>query len=372
MILDVFNKNFERIDTIHKFSYAQYNKSLNSSGSFELRLGLVDEAKLLISEAQFILFELTVCGKITYVPPEIDEKTGKQELIVKGNLVNCLIEQRCIPKTINYSDSTVNVVYSLVNNNCVNPTDPNRRMPLRLNNTRPSDSSSITSQVTGGSVKEAVEKLLDVQNMGYEIIPVLTSTSLSGFEFKVLKGADRSIGNAQGNTPVVFSQDLKNIYTSSYTRNSNDARTTAYVAGEGEGTDRKVIISGGASISGLDRVELYVDARDLQSTDENGNTLTTTQYTEALQNRGMEQLAEHQIAESYESTVNPISSTSKYGQDYTLGDWVTVRDTRIGISIVAQVTSISSTSQGEQDILDVTFGHYKMGTIKRLKRKGVL
>ena len=62
---------------------------------------------------------------------------------------------------------------------------------------------------------------------------------------------------------MVFSRDYDNLYNQEYTDDVNNLRTTALVAGEGEGADREIVVVND-NYSGLDRYELYVDARDLQ------------------------------------------------------------------------------------------------------------
>lgn len=121
--------------------------------------------------------------------------------------------------------------------------------------------------------------------------------------------------------------------------------------------------------SGFDRRELFVDARDLQSSDESGNNMTTEEYVQLLGERGKEKLAEAQLVESFSTTVRVLDPTYQYGVDFFLGDIITVTDERLGITIDAVVEGVrrSITSQGESMELVLGFGQPTVYDI--LKRK---
>lgn len=374
MILDVFNKNFVRIENISSYSYAEYNKLLNAAGDFEIRISLDDTAYTIIKSGVFILFEKDTCGIITFLEPTVDEESGDKQLTIKGYLSNVLLARRCIASTVTLSGTVTNVVRGLITSNFVSPTDSKRAMPIVLstNPTYIPSSRNISSQITGGTVQEEIEKLLGVEEMGYDLPPILSGTAITSFEFRVIAGKNKTIGNQQGNDPVVFSSNLKNILTSTYTYNNNDYKNVAYVAGEGEGSSRTIAITGDNASTGLDRYELYVDARDLQSTDENNNPISPATYTAMLIERGDSKLKENVLEETYVATINQINTQYKFGVDYNLGDLVTIIDPTIDVSLNARVTQIQAVSLGERSILNVTFGYYKLSTKKKLRRNGVI
>ena len=379
MILDVFNKNFVRIDEVARYSYVSYEKCLNSSGSFELQMALDSVALNIVQYGRYILFEKDVLGVITFINPAVDEETGNAELIVKGFLAQWLLTGRCFPQTQNFSGTTTAIVRAMVNANCVNPTDAKRATPIVLS-TNPSyipagDTETTTTQVTGDDLQVKIEAMLDAKEMGYDIVPILTATAISGLEFRVIMGADRTIGNTSGNDAVVFSKDLKNVLKSSYELNQNDYKNVAYVAGEGEGTERILLEVGATEATGFDRWELYVDARDIQSEsiDDEGQEIimTAEEYIEALTTRGNEKLSECPQGESYEASISQITQFV-YGEDYFLGDLVSIKDPNIGLELSARVTKIQASSIGERTMIDVTFGYYKLSNTTKLKRNGVI
>lgn len=375
MLLEVFDKNLNRLITVMHYPYTQYLRKFNSAGDFEMRLYLDDVAKTIFSQGKFILFEKNVCGIVTYFGLATDEDTNSQEFSIKGYTVNWLLDLRSISTTEYFSGTTAEIAVKIVNDNCVNPVNTKRKLPIIISSEPLPESASISTQITGANVREKVESLLETENMGYEVVPIISGTKLTGFEFRILKGADRTVGNTAGNPPILFSVYMKNILTSNYIYNTNDFRNMAYVAGEGEGSQR-TIVTIGDEYSGIDRVESFVDARDLQreTQTESGTTKTLTpeEYRATLLARGEEKLNEQITEEVYEAEINSIDNQYVFEKDYFLGDWVTVEDRRLGLQLTAQITEAQITSLGERSILGLSFGNYKYTTAKKLRRNGVI
>ena len=83
---------------------------------------------------------------------------------------------------------------------------------------------------------------------------------------------------SDGNIPVIFSQSLSNIKDTSLELNRESYKNIAYVAGEGEGEGRTWIQVRTKNITTDEQIfpwsvnEMYVDARDIQATKQDGNT----------------------------------------------------------------------------------------------------
>ncbi len=122
-----------------------------------------------------------------------------------------------------------------------------------------------------------------------------------------------------------------------YLESKKTLKTVTLVAGEGEGADRKtttVACSSGAG-TGLNRRELYTDARDVSSTVDN-ETLTDAEYKAQLSQRGLENLAENIATKSFEGKVE-TTRMYRYGEDFFLGDMVQIVN-EYGIEGKARVT----------------------------------
>lgn len=115
--------------------------------------------------------------------------------------------------------------------------------------------------------------------------------------------------------------------------------------------------------TGYDRRELFVDARDLQSDADPENPLTPEEYLSVLQNRGREKLGEHQRVEAFEAVVRTVNPTYAYGEDFQLGDTITVTDERLGVSVDAAVSGASRSAGRDGEGLDLTLG-YALPTLR--------
>ena len=137
------------------------------------------------------------------------------------------------------------------------------------------------------------------------------------YVFTLWKGVDRSYN--QDDVPhVVFSQEFDNLLTSDYMVNTENYKNVALVAGEGEGLNRKTSTVGTAS--GLDRYELYVDARDISSND---GEIDTIIYDAMLKERGSERLAENTVTTTADGEIAP-ETNYVINEDYFLGDIVQI------------------------------------------------
>lgn len=119
------------------------------------------------------------------------------------------------------------------------------------------------------------------------------------------------------------------------------------------------------------RREIYIDARDLQSDSDPDNPLTPEQYTALLTTRGEEKLAEHQLVRSFSSVARTLNPTYVYGEDFFLGDTITVTDERLGVTVDAVVQAVQRSvgSDGEDMTLTLGYGQPTLSDI--LKRKAV-
>lgn len=159
---------------------------------------------------------------------------------------------------------------------------------------------------------------INTNSASYQYIKIVEKeVEGTAFTFQLYKGIDRS--HNQKEIPwVVFSEKFDNLSKSEYIWDSKDTGNYAYIAGEGEGTERVVVeldLEKGAS--GLDRYEKWVDARDLQR---NEKSTSLDKYKKQLQQRGREKVKI--TSESFNGDI--ILNNYEYKRDFFLGDVVTV------------------------------------------------
>lgn len=121
--------------------------------------------------------------------------------------------------------------------------------------------------------------------------------------------------------------------------------------------------------TGLSRRELYIDARDLQSDSDPDNPLTAEEYAAILTNRGREKLSENQLVRSFSAEIRALNPTYSCGEDFQLGDTITVIDDRLGVTADAVVQGLTRSSSGDGETLSLILGYEQPTIHQLLKRK---
>lgn len=117
------------------------------------------------------------------------------------------------------------------------------------------------------------------------------------------------------------------------------------------------------------RREIYIDARDLQSDSDPDKPITTEEYAALLTNRGREKLAEHQLVQSFAATVRDRDATYTLGEDYQLGDTITVIDDKLGVTANAVVQGVTRSVGRDGESMELALGYGQPTIYDILKRK---
>lgn len=117
------------------------------------------------------------------------------------------------------------------------------------------------------------------------------------------------------------------------------------------------------------RREQYIDARDLQSDSDPDNPMTSEEYAAALSTRGKEKLAEYQLVQSFSAVVRERGATYTLGEDYQLGDTITVIDERLGVTANAVVQGVTRSISRTGESMELTLGYGQPTAYDILRRK---
>lgn len=370
-VFKIDNDTFEAIGQINEFTSLIWPDRFNGYTEFELNAPVTEENKLLIKEGNVIWCGGDNAAEIEIIKSETDTE-GQKTFNVKGRTLEKILATRIIWGTYSCSNKIASTaMYEIVDTQCVNPVQENRKIPFLECAEDELIGRGVYFQKTGGEVYDALQTISADTNLGFCILFRPIEKKLI---FKVLQGVDRTkMTQEDVSSFVIFSTDLEDILSSSYYINSQDEKTTAYVAGEGEGLERKYIVSGDNASSGFKRKEMYVDARDLQSEVLNDDGTTTIinedEYRDMLNDRGKERLAEQVVVQSFEAQVRVIGDIQyKYGIDYYIGDTVYVQDEDLGVTIKAVV---SEGREGFSDVysLEVVFGFSYPTLFQKIKKQ---
>lgn len=322
MILYVLNSNYDKIVVMDHYESALWVDRYNKPGEFELYI-----------PAESKLFSYIQCGAflsnnysdktmiIESIKIDTDIEDGNK-VTVTGRSLESILDRRIIWRQTDFNNANLqNAVKRLINENVISPSIPARKIP----NVIFQDSSdpritalTLTAQYTGDNLLDVINEICEQNKIGYKLV----LNDNKQLVFSLYMGADRSY-NQNVNNYVVFSPKFENLLNSNYTKDDKSYKNVTLVAGEGEGVERKTRTVGSAS--GINRRELFTDARDIQSKDEDGNDLSDAEYNALLDQRGVEKLSEAKMTEEFDGETDPFESFI-YGEDFFMGDLVQIRN----------------------------------------------
>lgn len=364
------NTTFEAIGGINHFTSLMWPDAFNGYTTFELNAPVTEENKMLIKQNNIIWCGGDKAAKIEIISFEMNDD-GEKTFKVKGRTLEQLLTTRVVFGTYNCTNKkSSTAMYEIVNSQCVNPADVNRKIPFLECASDEKIGKTISFQKTGGEVYDAITSIAKDSDLGFDILFRPKEKKLI---FKVHAGVDRTAESS--NEQVVFSTALEDLLKSSYYTNNQDVKTLAYVAGEGDGINRKYVVSGNVTTKGFARKELYVDARDVQSEykneDGSTSTLTDDEYDNLLNDRGIEKLSACDLTETFEASMRVVGNVQYvYGVDYFKGDKVIVEDEEIGVKVIAKITEVSENYDDKYE-LEITFGYSYPTLIEKIKQRTV-
>jgi hypothetical protein len=333
MDIFIYDSNRTLVGSVESYEYLRWTRRYSKAGSFELRAeGTSDNAALLQIGSYLWMSDSDEVGIIEHLHYSM---TDKEMITAGGWFATGLLGRRIIKGTEVMNGDLGAAVSQLVTNHLISPADTNRSIDFMTINA-PTIGITVHEQVSYKNLLDEVTGLCEANEVG---IKTLFNPQNGALIFTVYQA---------GSSSAVFAKEYENIISQTFTHDVTDAADTAYVAGEGEGSDRQIVEIDGAS--GVERREIYVDARDMQSEDFQNN------YTEALTFRGQTKLAEHEAIQSCDAEVNTRSNLI-YKVDYDIGQTVTIHARNWGVSITTRITEINEQYDETGLSLDVTFGY---------------
>jgi len=301
-----------------------------TAGDFELYTPATEKLLNTLQRGYYIVRDddLTQAMIISNFEVKTDVENGDY-ITVTGQSLKSILNRRIIWAQTVLNGNVETMARKLVTDNAINPTIAARKIPRLVLGDTIGLTGTIEAQYTGDNLGETLTAIGQTYGIGYDVLLDLENKQ---FKFVLLQGQNRTY-NQDVNPRVVFSNEFENLLTTDYTYNSDNYKNVALVAGEGEGTARTTATIGTAS--GLDRYELFVDARDVSSND---GEITATEYNNLLLERGAQDLAETIITESIEGEIEP-NYTYQLNRDYFLGDLVEVINT-YGVSMSPRITEV--------------------------------
>lgn len=255
---------------------------------------------------------------------KLEESNGVVTLQVSGkNPLFWLTKRQCLLPNYGFTDTTPEVIAkTYVANNCAQYAPTQRQYPNLTTAPVQGLGTPITFTNTEDypTILEVCETVLNARNLGQN---VTFNLSTQTFQYNVFNGVDRTINQSQ-NSAVVFSPNLNNLQSQSYTHSISNFANVVYVYGQIGDTTETVIVG---EASGFNRYETSTSG-----TLEQGSavTLTKNNYKEVFTVIGENTLVTQAETKNLIGTIQ-LSSDFQLNIDFSLGDSVTYLNNQWGI-----------------------------------------
>ncbi|MDL2250777.1 siphovirus ReqiPepy6 Gp37-like family protein [Lachnospiraceae bacterium OttesenSCG-928-J05] len=321
MEIRVYSQYLKFLGTIEDHTSVIWTRRYYEPGEFELHAPITEKNLRLLQPGNLITKKGSdEAGLIDDVHTE--ESNIKNEVIRRGLFLTNYFSSRLIKSTFNFNGPVEVAMRQLIQS--VEP------IPLLELGELNGFTETVEFQATMKDLLVYLKKLSRASTIGFHIRPDFKKKKLI---FETYKGKDKTL--SQGvNSRVIFSEKYENLNNAIYTYNSRNEKTIAIVGGKGEGAERIYITVGDTNITGYDRKEIFVDAKEIS--DEN---ISHAEYLNLLRQKGLEALNQHIISEAVESETEP-NINFVYKENYDLGDIVTVKKRAWDIAFNQRLTEI--------------------------------
>ena len=399
----IFTPDIDLLGEVSNYESLFFVRSFHGIGDLELRINRHKNYTDTLQKGNIIVVGNDKHKAYIILHREIElDEAGKatENWLIKGLELKAVTGDRItLPPSHtaqdNKSASAETVMKHYVNGNVINPVDSKRKIPQMLLALDLNRGPHVNWQSRFKNLAEEQAEISLVSGIGWG---ARVDYNLRKWIFDVSEGRDLTV-NQEVHSPVIFSPQFDNIKNMQYVESDLNFKNMAYIAGQGEGIERRVVELGQAS--GLARKELFVDARDVsEETDIEGEDPLPRPPQEIvidLINRGEQKLAEmiqeafleaqimtptktvdikrethfltqFQIAENVKVT-EEFASSFVYEVDYDLGDIVTNQNKDWGVTLDARITEIKEIHEPGGFQLEATFGNNRPTLISKIKQE---
>lgn len=339
----IFNNNIELVGLVESFEYLRWTRRYNRCGSFELKAVATDENIMLLQLGNILwLSSDEEAGIIEYV----EMSRAEREIItVSGRFATSYLSRRIIWNTETLNGELSDCVEQLLQNHIINPSEADRKMSF-LHYINDNITGPVSTQISYKNLMDAVTGLCEASDVG---IKTVFDPTTKVFTIRLYEG---------GQSQAVFAEEYENLTSQIFTQSAVDYSSIALIGGEGEGIERVFVTTGGGS--GVDRREIFVDAKDLRNED------FPSGYTDALTFRGQSKLGERAMTQSFDAAINPHGNL-RYKTDFDLGQTVKVFSKKWGVTLETRITEIEETYDADGMSIDVVFGKGILTLSQKLK-----
>lgn len=366
----ILSPTLDLLAEIDNYESLLFTRRWHEVGEFELRINRYKRHTELLQRGNLIMLgsHRNKVGIIRHREIELDENGKKTEnWLVKGIALKGVVAQRITVPPVGdshdrASGSAETVMKHYVNNHIVNPVDAKRKIDMIVLAVDIQRGSSISWESRFKKLDDELIEISKVSGLGWDVTLDFSSKT---WIFDVYEGRNLTVNQTE-NPPVIFSPQFESLKQLSFVESDLNYRNFGYIAGQGEGADRRVVEVGEAE--GLSRIETFIDARDISEQDEDQLPLPESEIIAKLQQRGQQKLSEFTQDFFLEGQIL-TNSPFKYEIDYDLGDIVTIQNREWGVTRDARITEIKEIYEQNGFQIEATFGESRSTLIKKLKQE---
>ena len=367
----IIDDKFNLLGEIDNYESFILTRNWHTIGEFQLVTNLhvknaehLKEGNLIVpgndvSKACIILHRELILG---------EDGKGSEKITVQGATLEGILDRRItippIGKSHEYINATAeSVMKQLIRSNVISPVDSRRRINQLSNAADLQRGLKLIWQTRYKQLHEELERISILSGLGWF---VHLDYEQKRWMFDVKPGRNLTVGQSLL-SPVIFSPEFNTVQSQHFVDSVLDYSSIAYVAGQGEGVERRVI-EVGQNTSGLNRFEMFVDARDIDEQDDDEKPRPVKDIIAELTQRGNEKLAEVARIRTFEIE-NLTKSPFKYEEDWNLGDIVTVQNLNWGVTMDSRITGVTEVYEASGFRLNATFGNDLPTMNKKMKRE---
>jgi hypothetical protein len=366
----ILTPSLDLLAEIDNYESLLFTRRWHEIGEFELRINRHKKHTELLQRGNLILLGASrnKVGIIRHREIALDENGKKTEnWFVKGIALKGVVAQRItVPPSGDSHDrasgAAETVIKYYVNNHIINPVDVKRKIDMLLLASDQQRGSNISWESRFKNLADELVEISKASGLGWDVFLDLQQKK---WIFDVYEGRNLTVNQTE-NPPVIFSPQFESLKQLSFVESDYNYKNFGYIAGQGEGADRRVVEVGEAE--GFSRIETFIDSRDISEQDESGQALPEEQVIAKLQERGQQKLSEFAQEFFLEGQIL-TNSPFVYEKDYDLGDIVTIQNREWGVTRDARITEIKEIYEPGGFQIEATFGESRPTLVKKLKQE---
>lgn len=348
-IIDTYFNLYSELDDYESLIWT---RRWHKPGDFELHISVakanteqLQKGRILVAgdKAAFILHRELSVGE-----------NGEEVILIKGPSISSMVGRRITlpPDGLAYDRISTNAEEGMkhyVGVNCVNPVDVRRNIPSLVIAPNRSRGPIIVYLSRLKTLDGELEAISLSSGLGWGVTLDIASKQ---WVFETYEGRDLTASQTE-NPPVIFAVDFDAVKAQTFIDSDIGYRNTGYVGGQGEGEERQIIEVGNGLI-GLERLETFIDARDI----EDGADLAF---------RGQQKLSELSEIQTFDHQIL-TKGPYTYKVDWDLGDIVTAMNRKWGVTLDARITEVKEIYEPDGFKLEATFGNEVPTLVEKIKR----